>query len=722
MTPNLRVQTPDAFAKESDQEGGLQLGRVFSALQRNIFLIIGVTTLTATAAVLKAVTETPVYSSGFELLTPPETLEAQILSTLPESVGRQSDDLRATIDDAQLRILTSPRVMEPILEEIRFSYPETTYGELVGNLAIEPGARGGGNTRTLKVAFQNPDSQKVSDVLDILAASFVQYSLENRQSGVFRGMDFVDDQLPSLRSHVENLERGLERLRQENNLIDPIAQGQQVANQISNFDDEQLNLRVQLKLTQDLYQMLQEELSGNKELASSSAILANPRYQNLLNQLLEVDSQLAQELTLYLDNSPEIEILQEQRQNLQPLLAQESVRVQRQVAAELQELSIRDQALSETIEGLNQEIKQISTVARQYAGLQRELDIAADNLNQFLTKRETLRIDAAQQRAPWEILTPPGQPSVSSTSAKNNLLLGTLLGLLLGSGAAIIVDRLRGKIYTAEELKSATRLPVLTTIPFDPFFEAGNSVASMLGRVNGIIPDIQGILPLRSPQELASTPFFEAFRLLYTSIQLSNPDRVIHSLTVSSAMPNAGKSTVSLHLGLAAACMGKKVLIVDTDLRRPSLHKLATVANHQGLTNYVAGEVDIESIVVNIPLDKNLFLIPAGTIPPDPARIISSDRMATLIEKIHGQYDFIIFDTPPLLGFSDPYLVANQTQGLLMVVNLGETKYVHLEKTLDELSIASTNTIGLVANRSKEKSESFYSYYQDHQYSASLQS
>lgn len=698
MASDLQILKAPKLSQDHGAEGGLHLGRFVSVLKRHFLLIAGVTTLTAAAAVIKTVTDTPIYQAEFELSTPPVTLENQIISAInPDALSNQTEKLdTGLLDETKLKILTSPRVMEPTVADLKKIYPTLTYGEVVNQLSITPNAAG----KILTVQYRNADVQKVSDVLDSVAEAYLEYSLKDRQNDIDRGIDFVDQQLPAVRDRVNELEAQLESLRQGSNLIDPLLQGEQLSSQMAAFTAEQLNLRVQIEQSYKIYQDLQRSLNEGEEGASTSALLESDRYQALLNQLLAVDSQLASDLTLYLEDSPEIEVLEEQRSNLKPLLEKEGLRVQVQVASVIRDLEARDQALSNSISTLNNRVKNLSSVTRQYNSIQRDLEIAATNLNQFLTKREALRIDAAQRRTPWEILTLPSTPQATAANAKLNLVLGSCLGLLLGAGIALLVDRTGNKIHTVQDLKEATLVPLLGTIPFHRSLEKERSA---------LWPDDHSENPelISNIQNFLSAHFFESFKILATNIKLNNPDVPIKALTVSSAISGVGKSTVSYYLAHAFAAMGQRTLLVDTDLRRPSLHEFGNHSNSRGLSNYICGDLDLEDIVVDLPIDKNLFLVPSGPVPPDPARVLSSKRMETFLNRAYADFDMVIFDTPPLLGFADAFMIVRRTQGLLLATRLSLVKFSQLQTVFDELETAKVPMIGLVANGSREENDMY---------------
>ena len=282
---------------------------------------------------------------------------------------------------------------------------------------------------------------------------------------------------------------------------------------------------------------------------------------------------------------------------------------------------------------------------------------------------------------------------------------------MLGIGAALIVEKLSRVIHTVKELKEAIGLPLLGGIPFNPYLTqfgpAGSRIVAQLQQAGGI---------WRGPgddRRLKQTlfPFIEACRSLYTSIRLISSDAPVHSLAVSSAMPNSGKTTVSLHLGQAAAAMGQRVLIVDVDLRRPSLHTRLGIGEGTGLTDFITAGLSFEAVVQVSSIDNNLFVVTAGATPLDPTKIISSQRMQQFMEQAKQNFDLVLYDTPPLLGLADTYLIAPQTSGLLMVVGLGKLKRSLLTRSLEELQISGLGVLGVVANGVKDRMASNYHYY-----------
>lgn len=690
-----------------DDEGGLALGQLVAAIRRKAFLVAGVTIVVASLAQLRALTDKPVYTSGFEILTTSVTAESEVLSSVPQtfSNSQQSATPVKVLDATKIRVLQSPNLLYPVVEKLKTRYPGISYGAIVSNLSIAPN----GDT-ILAVSFKSENAQLVKDVLTILSQRYLDYSLEERQKDIRQGIKFVEEQLPDLEERVAKEQELLERFRQQFNLIDPQSKAQLLSTQAGSLAQQQLETQAQLQQARLLYSQIQAELAGQSaEFASASALNQSPRYQKLLDQLLDIDSKLAQESALYLDSSPEIQVLQEQRRNLEPLLRREGLRVERAVISNIRELESRNQALAQAIADVNQQIKTLSTITRQYNNLQRGVEISTNNLNQFLEKREGLRIDASQRQVPWQLLTPPGQPVPSVASMKQSLILGIVLGALLGVGAALTLDRISNMVCTAKQVKSITKLPILGAIPLDRGLDNFESMHATIEMLRSSSLELEFLK--EAPQSSYTTPFQEAFRSLNANIRLLSPDTPLRSITISSPTPGNGKTTISAHLALTAAAMGQRVLVVDTDLRRSRLHHQLGLKNEVGLTDAVSAGVNWRDAIQPIPWEPNAFVLTSGSTPPDPSRILASKMMRELMETLTDEFDLVIYDTPPLLGFADVYLFAAETDGLLLVVRLNHLKQNLLEQAMDELRLSKVPMLGSVVNGSEESSFGSYAYY-----------
>ncbi|XGV94375.1 MAG: GumC family protein (plasmid) [Leptolyngbya sp. BL-A-14] len=691
-----------------EDEGGLNLGQVLGALKRRLPIIVGVTIVVTSAAMLKALTSKPVYQAGFEILTKPVTVENQVISSVPQTLSNKEGETapETAVDATKIKLLKSPKVLAPIADQLKSQYPTITDEELATKLSIAPDPK----SEILVVSIQDANPEKVKAILKLVASAYLNYSLEERLADVRQGIDFVNAQVPQLQQRVDTIQDRLQAFRQQYDLIDPESTGKQLSEQTNTIGQQRLDTRIKLNEARALYNDLQTLLNQSDDPAST-ALSSNTRYQALLSQILTVEGDIAKESSFFKNNTPNVQVLKEQQQNLVPLLKREGRRVQQEVASNIRELEDRDRILAQADSQLRQQVKQLSVVSRQYVDIQQELKIATDNLNQFLTKREALRIDAGQRKTPWQILTPPGEPIPSTANVKRTTILGVILGVLMGVGVALLLDKLSSVLHDPEEIKEVSKFPVLGVIPFNSELETieeQNSFSKLvsLADIGGLVQQMgQKIKPNTGfrPHYYTASPFAEAFRSLYTNIRLLGSDTQIRSLVISSSTPGEGKSTISVYLAQAAAALGQRVLLVDADLRRPKVHDRLGLVNTFGLSNVISLDLDVERVIQPSLTEPNLFILTAGQIPPDPTKLLSSQKMQHLMEQFKDAYDLVIYDTPPLTGFADTKLIASKTDGMIMVVYLGKTKRSVLSQALGSIKLFSVPVLGMVANGSREQ-------------------
>jgi capsular exopolysaccharide synthesis family protein len=292
----------------------------------------------------------------------------------------------------------------------------------------------------------------------------------------------------------------------------------------------------------------------------------------------------------------------------------------------------------------------------------------------------------------------------------------------LGIGAALLAEKLDNVFHSANELKDSTRLPLLGVIPYQkalpkmpivqqfrtltqtggqlPPSRAGQAVTLAQSADGNEVADLDAYVP---------SPFSDAFRTVYANVRFLGSDEPVRSIVIGSAVPADGKSTVAVNLAHAAAAMGQRVLLVDADLRRPQVHTITNIPNLRGLSNLLFSDLNPEDVIQQSPMEENLQVITAGQIPPDPTKLLSSRRMHNLVAQLQAQYDLIIYDTPPVLGLADSTLLANLTDGIVLVVGLGSTDRTAFTQAIDALKVASSPLLGIVANGVKGYVPNVYS-------------
>lgn len=742
-----KSQLPDGDPLPPEDEPGntLDLGWIFAVVRRRAPVMAAAALLLGGISggliVWKTKATPPTYKGSFRVLVEPVTAEGRLakLSLLAQTgnntgaseISRLGVDSSDLVDyETQIRVLTSPKLMTPVVKELQARYPEISYNSLVNQLEInrvsyeKDGKQQG--TKILGVSYLDRDPKKINFVLEQLANAYLKYSLQERLTSLNQGVQFIDEQLPALQKRVDLLQGQLQKLRQQYTLNQPEATGKALTDQAQQLRSQRDELQAQLAQMRANYATRTRQLAtDNSTSVLSSETNQVGTYTELITQLQKTEAQIAMRSSQFRDDSPVMLDLREKQQNLRNLLAKEAQRSLDNVAGKIQELEARDRALAIAENEVTAKVKEYPAVVRRYSDLDRELKVATDSLKQFLEKRETLQLDASQREIPWEIIAPPELPRdannkfipASANQTKRHLAIASVLSLLLGIGIGFVVEILHTVFHNPDEIKAATRLRLLGVVPFTKELKKLDKKAKRLS------PDLVGqvgshvLIPLRGQaRDEQSASFLESFRSLYTNIRLLSARKPIHSLVIGSALAGDGKSTVALHLAQTAAAIGQRVLLVDGDLRRPQLHTRLGLPNTQGLTDVITTDLSLNDAIQRCPLPgekvaENLFVMTAGQATPDSIKLLSSDKMQYLMEQFQAFFDLVIYDTPPLLGLADGNILAANTDGIILVVGLEKTDRALLTKSLDGLKISGASVLGVVANSIKGYTPDAYNTY-----------
>lgn len=694
---NYILNSPENEADEWD------LQQILAFVRRRAIVIGGVAIAISATIWFTTLSRQARYEGKFQLLVEPVTAETQLAELIPDSQANTNSQEAGLDYSTQIQVLQSPKLITPIIKQINTRYPDISYYSLIPNLTLTRFQE----TKILEVRYQDSDPQKVKFILDLLARGYLKYSLQERQTNLSQGIQFVNSQQPMLQARVNGLQTQLQNFRQKYNFIDPNAKAEQLSGQVNAIKLQQLDTQKQLAETRSLYEIVQSQ-SGEPQVLNES-----PAYQKLVEQLQQLESQIDVELIRFQEDSPTIQALRQKREKLLPFVQQEARRVLVNKKLELENqisvLQVRANQLAKAESNLTQQIKQAPTLARQYADLQRELNIATESLNRFLEKRQSLEIETAQKEVPWELIVAPELPEPIDNNSKRSLFLGAIAGLLGGVGSGLLLEKLNKVFHSPDELKEVTKLPLLGMIPFQKHLQKPDLVTKKtIEKQNGYNSVVHSI---SNTQDKSYFPFLEAFRSLNINVRFLGSDTPINSFVISSALHAEGKSTVAAHLAQAAAAMGQKVLLVDADLRLPQIYSLFDLPNEPGLSNVISTNLPVLEAIQRSPWD-NLFVLTAGYIPPDPTKLLSSKKLQNIMEQLRHKFDLVIYDTPPLLSLGDSNLVASHTDGIILVVLMDKTDRSVFMHALDRLKLSPTNVLGTVCNGLKNyNTHTPYSYY-----------
>jgi len=281
--------------------------------------------------------------------------------------------------------------------------------------------------------------------------------------------------------------------------------------------------------------------------------------------------------------------------------------------------------------------------------------------------------------------------SPSSPNVRLALALGALLGLALGIGYAVVRHMLDRRLRDPRDIERETGVPVVGTLPIDKGLSGERGIADF------------------DSQHSASAPLAEAMRELRTNLQFMDVDNPPRAIVVTSSLPGDGKSTMAANLAVSLAAAGRRVVLLDCDLRRPMVASVFGLPEGAGLTDVLAGRAELDDVVHNIGAGRNLAVIAAGRVPPNPSEVLGSNRMHALIRSL-TEHALVIMDSPPLLPVTDAAVLSTAADGALVVVNAGKTTYDMLHKALENLGKANARPLGIVLNRVPRRSGGYYGY------------
>ena len=739
---------------ESEQES-TGLNQIFSVVRRRIGLIASTTVILTTLAVAFSATRTPKYEGKFQILVEPlKSADSELLLLLSETLKQNVNEItkqnKTELDyQALVEVLKSPKLINPVVQDLKNRYPEINYDQLVassasgkvspdqvGTLHISRIGKGKELSRVIEVRYRESDPKKIEYVLDRVSEAYQNYSKEQQQTNLRQGIKFVEQQIPKMRLRVNTLQGQMQVFQQKHSMFNPELQGQQLLTRVDQLKAQRIETERRLAEFKSLSASLQKQLAMSENTAiAASALSESPQYQQTLTRLREVETKIAIESARVTENNPIMVNLREQRQKLLPLVQQEAKlalgsnassssvlpsqvgvyqnSVRRDLIKQLADSANQIQLLQTSLEAnnkatleVNQQIQQYPALSRQYANLQRELQVSTDTLNQLLTKQEALRVDAAQYDVPWEVIMPATLPRNKigelvpvGLNTERNIALGGVAGLLLGTLAAFMLENSQNVFHDPEEAKRATKLPILGVIPYHKevkhaIFKTDKELAStdQKGKYR-FLPTVKA-----KTQDYKTTAFTEAFCSLYNRINSFKSEASIRSIVVTSATSGDGKSTVAANLAKIAAQAGQKVLLVDANLRHPQVHYAIGLVNTKGLSEVLSQGIDFSEVVGQALREENLFVVTAGETPENPTKLFSSQRMENFVERTHTNYDLVIYDAPHIMGLLDTSILANRVDAVLMVAGLGKTVRPCLQQALEELKAARASVLGIVAD------------------------
>ena len=709
-------------------EKELGYGQIFTALlRRKHWLVLGLLGGLAVSAVT-SLRQAPSYSSSMQVLIEP------IYQGKTQGPVKQTDevtDSNVQVDSAtQISFLQSSGLVKKAMLNLQSEYPEYnpddagSVAEFKRNLLVIQAASADKKattpTKIFQITYQGNNPAKTQQVLSALQKVYLDYNREQQALRLTKGLTFIDQQLPTIGKKLQLSESRLEGFRRNQELIDPKLEAQRQSDQFGKAQDELKTSISQIQELRSRYETLEQQLPMSPaQTAAMGRLTQSTRYQSLLSEIQKTELALVQQRLRFKDGTPYVQQILDQRQQQLSLLQAEAGRVLGETSiigegllaagqltpqdiatmtqfsdatVALRAAEARYSGLQQNVEILRGNLKRFPQLLAEYGRLEPEVELNRDTLKQLLKSRQELGMEIARGSFDWQIVEEPQLGMKTNAPVSQNLMLGAIVGLVLGGAVAFARESMDDAVHTSDDLRQQFPVPLLGMIPN---FSGMVPTQGFLGRSSDKSIDITA--PVLQ-QLVHWQPFRESLDLIYQSLQLLNQDGAIKSLVVTSALAGEGKSTFALGLAISAARLHRRVLLIDGDLRSPSLHTMLGLPNEIGLANLLTDNSPIPVIPNNTDESEygNLAVLTAGTGSMDPAKLLSSQRLRRLINNFEKSYDLVIVDAPPTLGMVDATLLSSICSGALLVGRIGQVTRTELAQA--SASLNQLNFIGVIAN------------------------
>lgn len=591
----------------------------------------------------------------------------------------------------------------------------------------------------MEVQYTALNPVKTRQVLRAFQKVYTDYNRDQQEKRLQKGLGGIDEQVVNVRKNIADTTDALEEFRRKNNLFDANQRVVEITSALSAIEQQQRSTKLEYEQANTKLISLQQKLN----LSSPDAVLLtrlnqSQRYQALVAEMQGIEVALNREKARFQSSSPIVEALElrfrQQQESLEEerrsilgdanlsvssssstkwngdqLSGVDSILANQIVEAQTQKMLLqsRIESLTEQEAKLRAEINRLPKLLGEYETLKPKLQVQQETLQTLLKSRQDLSLEIARGGFDWQIVEEPNLGLTDAAeSLRRNLLLGTVAGLFLGGLAAFGRDMQDDTVRTYDELEQ--QVSSLSLLGMTPLYQQSGDDSN-----SNFLPQFlkgQSVSPL-TIEIVQWLPFRESLDLIYKNIQLNSYsletslETTVRSLVITSALPGEGKSTIALGLATSAARLHKRVLLIDGDMRSPSLHKQLKLPNERGLSTLLASNGSVDSLDVIQSSNSTINILTAGPIPSDSVTLLSSEWMQKLISKFEQDYDLVIIDSPPVLGTVDTIQIASCCGGVVAVGRIDRVTRGEFAQAISVLQ--KLNLIGVIANAVKDLPHSY---------------
>ena len=700
----------DAYAYEPSR--GLDVRFILASVRRRLGWIAAILALSLVAGVLYTMFQAPLYTAQTSVQ----------INNQSDQVLRQGEDLNqgASIYDERflktqidilksrglavrvaqkLKLFGNPRFAEAMGVKASAGLPEAierdlTLGLLQGHLTVDLPY----DSRIVNIAFTGGDPALTAQIANAFASEFIQSNLQRKYDSSAYARQFVSNQLAETKLKVEVSERALNAYARSAGLIrtpqassggDKDGGGGSVTTSSLLQLNSAANDARQARIAADV----RWQTFNAVPLTSTKEVLGNATYQTLLAQRAGLETKLQEVRAEHLDDYPGVREIKAQLAEVARQMQVTAANVRNSVRSDLTSATAAEQELAAQVNSLKGDTLSEQDRSVQYNLLAREADTNRALYDGLLQRYKELNAAAGVATSNVAIIDqaePPLGPS--SPNHTRDIMLALILGLFLAALMVFLSIQLDDAIRVPEDMETKLGLPLL-----------------------GIVPHSEG-----DPQEALLDPksqLSEGYNALRASLLHSTPAGLPAVLLITSAQPGEGKTTTAQAVSLTLARLGKTVLLVDGDLRRPAIHRVFGLANERGLSTLLTTLDPLES-VVHASIEPRLSLLPSGPVPPSPTELVASNRFRSLIDQMAEKFDVVVIDSPPILGLADAPTMSAMVDGVVFVVEAGRGRRGGLKAALRRLRSMRPNLVGGVLTKfdTSQAANKYSDYYGSHNY------
>jgi polysaccharide biosynthesis transport protein len=694
------------------------------------WIVLGCIGIIFGASVIATLRTTPIYDAvGSIAINKPDP----VLQGLRDETNSAADYYDPTDLDTEVRILRSDLLALQVIKELNLErLPEfggsgmhassslelttdalqpdsarasSLLGSFKGNLRVmlEP------NTRIIDIHFLSPSKELAAKIVNTLASTYIEQNFKTRFESTMQASDWLSRQLVDLQMKVETSQEKLVKYQKDHQIL-----GIDEKQNITTAKLDELNKELTTAESERMQKESVYRLAEAGDAESAAAVVSEYKTSDSSSGLLEklqaqkadLQIQIAQLSTQFGPAYPKLAQLNNQIREIGVQIQGEVKKVSARLRGDYLASLQRENMLRAALEEQKQQENKLNESAIEYSFLKRDFEADRNLYEGLLQKLKEAGVTAGLRSNNIRQVDMARTPAVpTEPNIPRNLGFGFVLGLTSGIGLAFLLEGIDNTVRTPEQAQAISGLPSLGMIPLGSRsnLEANSRGLSVAGSKESV-----ELITQSRPQSQMS----EAYRALRTSLLLTSVGAPPKIILITSALPQEGKTTTSVNTATVLAQKGTRVLLIDADLRRPSIHKTLGLGPRVGLSNVLTGGANLQEATFRSSLMPNLFVLPAGTPPPNPAELLASAQMAEVLAELREQFDHIVIDTPPTLSVTDAVVLSTRADAVVLVIRCGQTTKPALRRSREILMQVNARVAGVLLNAVNLDSPDYYYYYE----------